>query len=609
MSAAMMMEGRNGGDTVEVEEQAGSGDVEVVVGLHPLLVDTVLDHLMECLHLSDLKNARLVCQKWNQSVLPRFRKTFTAEISSYLNPQYGMQPKVVEDFVEDMRESKEIPFTRYILADFPWKTQVADDFFWLVGRTLTEFTPWLQMNGRQWDLGDLRNLLLYHCPRLEKLYVSPAPQWFRRQKQLFPPSSSSCRDTPTLPSIKEIVINSFRSYPVEFLQDLFSATINLQKLNIRCQNEDDVKGTGEWPEVSVFGAIEYAGRERTLNTLILVDISDNLLHSLIHLSNKKEHGYLRLLKFTWVYQRDECNVSVQLLQKFLFCQRLTLEYLMLDQFTKFDRLILPHNFVFPIMPNLTTFSYGHEGSDCVEPFSLSENFPQLRTLQTGYYSDESYFSSRMNTFEMQRFWIYSAVTTNVTTFHIHKPVLAKDIALMTKMMGSVRRLKIVVYSREAMTQVWKGWQQLETLSLSHKSIKDVDSGFTGIPKEEYFRLVTENNYQEDPVSLAVEPSLRDLKHLRSLVIMDGLCSHLTTGVDIYTLLSDFTGYNAIKYLTHLKEIAIEGSMLTQQCCMKLLDELKLEAWRFTDMHSADLVPPQNIRQIERFFNEFEQERY
>ncbi|CAL8085626.1 unnamed protein product [Orchesella dallaii] len=91
--------------------------------------------------------------------------------------------------------------------------------------------------------------------------------------------------------------------------------------------------------------------------------------------------------------------------------------------------------------------------------------------------------------------------------------------------------------------------------------------------------------------------------------MDGLCSQLTTGVDMSMLLSDFTGYNAIKYLTKLKEIAVEGSMLTQQCCVKLLEELNLEAWRFTDMHAADLVPPQNIRQIERFFNEFEQERY
>lgn len=70
-----------------------------------------------------------------------------------------MQPKIVEDFVEDMRESKQIPFTRYILADFPWKTQVADDFFWLCGPTLTEFTPWLQMNGRQWDLVSIINAI------------------------------------------------------------------------------------------------------------------------------------------------------------------------------------------------------------------------------------------------------------------------------------------------------------------------------------------------------------------------------------------------------------------------------------------------------------------
>lgn len=61
-------------------------------------------------------------------------------------------PKTVEEFVEDMKESQEIPFTRFVLSDFPWKTQVADDFFWLCGPTLTEFTPWLQMNGRQWDL-------------------------------------------------------------------------------------------------------------------------------------------------------------------------------------------------------------------------------------------------------------------------------------------------------------------------------------------------------------------------------------------------------------------------------------------------------------------------
>ncbi|CAL8085629.1 unnamed protein product [Orchesella dallaii] len=511
MSSFMMVGGLGAAGREGIREMQNEDEEERQV-LHPLLVDTVLTHLVECLHLTDLKACRQVCQKWNGAVLPRFRRTFTAEISSYLNPQFGMRPKIVEDFVEDMRESKDIPFIRYILADFPWKTQVADDFFWLVGRTLTEFTPWLQMNGRQWDLGDLRNLLLYHCPRLEKLYVSPAPQWFRKQKQLFPPTNSSCRDTPTLPSVKEVVINSFRSYPIEFLQDLFSATVNLQKLNLRCQNEEDVKGTGEWPEVSVFGAIEWAGRERTLNTLILVDLSDNLLHSLIHLSNKQENGPLRLLKFTWVYQRDECNVSSQLLQKFLYCQRFTLEYLMLDQFTKFDRLILPHNFVFPVMPNLKTFSYGHEGSDCVEPFSLPTNFPQLKTLQTGYYSDECYFSARMNTFEMQRFWACSPeVVTNVTTFHIHKPVMAKDVARMTKMMGNVRRLKIVVYSREAMTQIWKGWKELETLSLSHKFVKDVDSSFTGIPKEEYFRMVTENNYQEEPVSLAVEPSLRDLK--------------------------------------------------------------------------------------------------
>ena len=94
--------------------------------------------------LSEIDMARIVCHFFTiQSIYP---------IQSYLNPQFGVQPKVVEDFVEDMRESREVPFTKYNIADFPWKTQIADDFFWLCGPTLTEFTPWLQMNGRQWDL-------------------------------------------------------------------------------------------------------------------------------------------------------------------------------------------------------------------------------------------------------------------------------------------------------------------------------------------------------------------------------------------------------------------------------------------------------------------------
>lgn len=43
--------------------------------------------------------------------------------------------------------------------------------------------------------------------------------------------------------------------------------------------------------------------------------------------------------------------------------------------------------------------------------------------------------------------------------------------------------------------------------------------------------------------------------------MDGLCSHLSTSVDITMLISDFTGEHGIKYLKKLKEIAIEGSMV------------------------------------------------
>lgn len=458
--------------------------------------------------------------------------------------------------------------------------------------------------------GDLRNLLLYHCPRLEKLYLSPAPQWFRKQKHFFPPTGGgdNSRETPKLPSIKEIVMNAFRSYPVEFLRDLFRATVNLEKLNLRCHNEEDVRGSGEWLEVSVFGAIEWAGRERTLNVLVVVDISDKLMMSLIRLSTEST---LRLTRFTWVFQREDCSVSSQLVQRFLACQRHHLQYLMLDQLTKFDPAMIPHNFEFPIMTRLVSFSYGHDNTDVLAcPLDVPKIFPSLKTLQTGYYSDESYFSSRMDTFDMEKFWMRDTVqATQISTFHIHKPVVAKDVAQMTCMMPSVVRLKIVVYSREALSQIWRGWPKLVSLSLSHRCIKDIDCAFTGIPKEEYFRLFTENHYQGDPTSLSIGPSIRDLKNLESLIIMDGLCSHLSTSVDITMLLSDFTGYNGLKYLRTLKEMAIEGCMLTQQCCQKLLDELDLEAWRFTDVHSADVVPPQNIRQIERFFNEFEQERY
>lgn len=50
--------------------------------------------------------------------------------------------------------------------------------------------------------------------------------------------------------------------------------------------------------------------------------------------------------------------------------------------------------------------------------------------------------------------------------------------------------------------------------------------------------------------------------LRSLIIMDGLCSHLQSSVDITMLLSDFTGEHGIRYLKKLKEVAIEGSMVS-----------------------------------------------
>lgn len=515
----------------------GNGDEDSSsIRLHPLLVDTVLTQLVPYIRISDMKSCRQVCTKWNYALLPRFKKTFAAEISvykfsnskrylknwnvkltnvvfwvpfkSYLTPQFGVLPKTVEEFVEDMRDSKQVPFTKFTLSDFPWKTQVADDFFWLCGPTLTEFTPWLQMNGRQWDLGDLRNLLLYHCPRLEKLYVSPSPQWFRKQRHFFPPTGGDIREYPTFPSINEIVINAFRAYPVEFLRDLFGAAINLQKLNLRCHNEEDVQGPGQWPEVSVLGALEWAGREKTLNSLVLVDISDKMMMSLIHLST---NSTLRLKRFTWVYQRDECQVSCALVHKFLNCQKHNLEYLMLDQLTKYDPVQPPFLFEFPEMSQLKLFSYGHERSDCLlTPLDLAKNFPCLKTLQTGHYSDEGYFSARMNTFDMGNFWRASD-PTQISTFHIHKPVLARDIATMTHLMPLVTRLKIVIYSREALTQIWRGWPNLISLSLSHRCIKDIDCAFTGIPKEEYFRLVTENNFQGDAVSLAVGPSIRDLQ--------------------------------------------------------------------------------------------------
>lgn len=343
--------------------------------------------------------------------------------------------------------------------------------------------------------------------------MSPSPQWFRKQRHFFPPTGSgNPREIPALPSINEIVINAFRAYPIEFLRDLFGAAVNLQKLNLRCHNEEDVQGPGQWPEVSILGALEWAGREKTLNSLVLVDISDKMMVSLIHLS---QNSTLRLKRFTWVYQREECPVSCANIQKFLEWQKNSLEYLMIDQFTKFDPEQPAHLFDFPTMPSLKMLSYGHERSDCLlNPIDLAKKFLSLKTLQTGYYSDESYFSSRMNTFDMDHFWKISAGdATRVSTFHIHKPVLARDIARMTDMMPNVTRLKIVVYSREALTQIWKGWPKLITLSLSYRCVKDIDCAFTGIPKEEYFRLATESNFQGDAVTLAVGPSIRDLKSI------------------------------------------------------------------------------------------------
>lgn len=54
---------------------------EVSCTPHPLLLDTVLTQLVPYIRISDLKSSRLVCQKWNYALLPRFKRTFTAEIS------------------------------------------------------------------------------------------------------------------------------------------------------------------------------------------------------------------------------------------------------------------------------------------------------------------------------------------------------------------------------------------------------------------------------------------------------------------------------------------------------------------------------------------------
>lgn len=54
---------------------------EVSCTPHPLLLDTVLTQLVPYIRISDLKSCRLVCQKWNYALLPRFKRTFTAEIS------------------------------------------------------------------------------------------------------------------------------------------------------------------------------------------------------------------------------------------------------------------------------------------------------------------------------------------------------------------------------------------------------------------------------------------------------------------------------------------------------------------------------------------------
>lgn len=52
---------------------------------HPLLIDTVLTKLTQYIRISDLKSCRVVCQKWNHALLPRFKKTFAAEISVQMN--------------------------------------------------------------------------------------------------------------------------------------------------------------------------------------------------------------------------------------------------------------------------------------------------------------------------------------------------------------------------------------------------------------------------------------------------------------------------------------------------------------------------------------------
>ncbi|CAL8131549.1 unnamed protein product [Orchesella dallaii] len=50
-----------------------------------LLNDVVLRNLVFFLSKKDLRNCRLVCRKWNNAILPRFRKEF----SFHFKQQYG----------------------------------------------------------------------------------------------------------------------------------------------------------------------------------------------------------------------------------------------------------------------------------------------------------------------------------------------------------------------------------------------------------------------------------------------------------------------------------------------------------------------------------------